>query len=150
MTDAAPRPFRVLPAVNAENEHFWLGGAEGELRFNRCLECATWIHPPSPRCPSCLSANIGVDAMSGLGTVHACTVNYQPWYPNFDPPYSVAIIEMDDDPLVRLTSNVVGCDPEAVRIGMRVRVAFEEYDGVWLPLFTPGDAVVGLPTEPTT
>ena len=36
MTDAKPRPFRVLPAVLPENEHFWMGGAEGELRFLRC------------------------------------------------------------------------------------------------------------------
>jgi hypothetical protein len=30
------RPFRVLPRVDARNEHFWRGGAEGELRFLRC------------------------------------------------------------------------------------------------------------------
>ena len=48
---AAPRPFRVLPAVTPENEHFWLGGAEGELRFLRCQSCGYWIHPPQPVCP---------------------------------------------------------------------------------------------------
>ena len=39
MNEPAVRPFRVLPAVTPENEHFWLGGAEGELRFLRCADC---------------------------------------------------------------------------------------------------------------
>ena len=40
-------------------------------------------------------------------------------------------------PGVRLTSNIVGCAPEAVRIGLPVRVVFEPVEDVWLPLFEP-------------
>ena len=59
MTDTdAPRPFRVLPAVVPENEHFWTGGAEGELRFLRCTACRYWIHPPTPVCPRCLGMHL--------------------------------------------------------------------------------------------
>jgi len=137
VSDETPRPFRVLPALTPESEFFWLAGAEGELRFSRCADCGTWIHPTSPRCPSCLSKHIGIEAVSGLATVVACTVNHQAWYPHFDPPYSVAIVSIDEDPAVRLTTNVIGCEPEDVRMGMRVQVSFLEYDGVWLPLFEP-------------
>jgi len=137
---AAPRPFRVLPAVTPENEHFWLGGAEGELRMLRCQACGVWIHPPSPRCPECLSTSVAPEALSGRATVHTFTVNWQPWYPNLDPPYVIAIVELPEQAGLRLTTNIVGCDPDDVAIGMAVEVVFEEYDGVWLPFFQPVSA----------
>ena len=64
----APRPFRVLPAVTPDNEHFWLGGAEGELRMLRCQTCGWWIHPPAPVCPIDLSRDIRPEVLSGRGT----------------------------------------------------------------------------------
>jgi uncharacterized protein len=132
-----PRPFRVLPAVLPDNEHFWRGGAEGELRFLRCTACRWWIHPPSPVCPSCLGRELAVEAASGRGVVHTFTVNWQPWLPGFDPPYVVAIVALPEQEDFRLTTNIVGCAPEDVVIGMEVEVEFEEYDGVWLPSFHP-------------
>ena len=39
MTETPDSPFRILPRVGPENEHFWKGGAEGELRFLRCGPC---------------------------------------------------------------------------------------------------------------
>ena len=137
----ADRPFRVLPAVTVDNEHFWTGGADGELRFLRCQRCRYWIHPPAPICPECLCKEVKAEASSGTGSVATYTVNHQPWYPGLDPPYVVAIVELDDQQGLRLTTNVIGCAPEDVRIGLRVRVVFEQYDDVWLPFFTPaGDA----------
>jgi uncharacterized OB-fold protein len=135
MPDAAPRPFRVLPAVLPENEHFWRGGAEGELRFLRCADCGWWIHPPQPLCPNCLSKAVAPEAASGRGVIHTFTINHQPWYPNLDPPYVVAIVELPEQSGLRLTTNIVGCEPDDVAIGAPVHVVFEEYDGVWLPFF---------------
>ncbi len=136
VTDAV-RPYRVLPAVTPENEHFWRGGADGKLQFLRCGDCGYWIHPPQPICPSCLSRNIAVAAASGKATVHTFTVNWQPWYPNLDPPYVVAIVDLPEQDGLRLTTNIVGCEPDDVFIGQSVRVMFEDYDGVWLPFFAP-------------
>ena len=133
----AERPFRVLPAVTEENEHFWRGGADGELRFLRCTGCGWWLHPPAPICPTCLGRDLVVEAASGKAKVHAYTVNVQPWIPGFDPPYGVAIVELAEQAGLRLTTNIVGCEPGEVRTGLPVRVHFEEYDDVWLPLFEP-------------
>jgi len=133
----APRPFRVMPAVTEENEHFWLGGAEGELRFLRCQDCGWWLHPPGPICPTCLGDRLEVEAASGRAVVHTFTVNWQPWLPNFDPPYVIAIVELPEQPGLRLTTNIVGTPHDEVAIGQEVQVRFEEYDGVWLPLFGP-------------
>jgi uncharacterized OB-fold protein len=131
------RPFRVLPRVTPETEHFWRGGEHGQLRFLRCRQDGTYVHPPAPRCPRCLSKDVAPEAVSGRATVVAYTVNHQPWIPGFDPPYVVAIVAIEEDESVRLTTNVVECDPDEVRIGMPVEVVFEQYEDVWLPLFRP-------------
>jgi uncharacterized OB-fold protein len=53
----------------------------------------------------------------------------------------VAIVEIEEDPCVRLTTNIVNIEPRDVRIGMPVRVVFEhhadEAGDVWIPLFEP-------------
>ena len=69
--------------------------------------------------------------------MHTFTVNWQPWYPNLDPPYVVAIVALPEQDGLRLTTNIVGCEPDDVYIGMPVRVVFEDWDGVWLPFFEP-------------
>lgn len=131
-------PFRLQPLVTDENRHYWQGGAEGELRFQACRACDHFLHPPAPVCPECLGREIEVRASSGRGVVHTFTVNHHPWVPGFDPPYVVAIVELADQPGLRLMTNLVGCEIEDVAIGMPVEVCFEELeDGAWLPLFKP-------------
>jgi uncharacterized OB-fold protein len=56
-------------------------------------------------------------------------------------PYVVAIVEIEEDPSVRLTTNIVNVEPRDVWIGMPVRVVFEHHaddaGDVWIPLFEP-------------
>ncbi|MGH2794776.1 MAG: Zn-ribbon domain-containing OB-fold protein [Actinomycetota bacterium] len=129
--------FRLIPEVTPETEHFWRGGARGELVFLRCASCRTFVHPPSPVCPECLGRDLAPEAVSGRGTVATFTVNHQPWNPLVTVPYVIALVEIDEQQDVRLMTNIVGCDPEDVRIGMRVRVTFEEHEDVHIPLFEP-------------
>jgi uncharacterized OB-fold protein len=138
MSQAPQRPFRLKPRVTAANEHFWRGGRDGELRFLRCRACRTFVHPPAPRCPACLAKELAPEAVSGRATVHTFTLNHQPWVPSPDHPYAIAVVELDEQPGLRLMTNVVGCPAEAVHVGMRVRVVFENHDDdVWFPLFQP-------------
>ena len=139
----ADQPFRVLPRVTDENEHFWTGGRDGELRLLRCQACGYWIHPPSPICPSCLSKDLAPEAVSGRATLHTFTVNHQPWYPGLDPPYVVGIVALPEQEGLRITAGIVGVAPDAVRIGTPMRVEFERYDDVWLPFFAPDGDVDG-------
>ena len=132
-------PFRVLPRLGPGNEHFWRGGAEGELRFLRCRTCRTWIHPPSPRCHDCLARKLEVEAVSGRGTVVSFTLNHKEWVPGADHPYAIALVELPEQTGLRLMTNVVGCAPEEVRIGMAVRVRFEARGEVYVPLFEPAE-----------
>jgi uncharacterized OB-fold protein len=137
----AETPFRILPQLSDRNRHFWTGGARGQLCFLRCADCGQYIHPPQPICPRCHSKRLAPQAVSGRAVVHTFSVNHQPWMPGPPLPYVVAIVEIEEDPSVRLTTNIVGCSTDVVQIGMPVRAVFEHHadpDGdIWLPLFEP-------------
>jgi len=133
-------PFRLLPRVDDTNRHFWTGGEQGDLRVFRCQACGYWIHPPSPRCPRCHAKDLAPEALSGHGTVHTFTVNHQAWIPGFDPPYVIAIVELEEQEGLRLTTNLVEVAIDDVRIGTPVDVTFEHHDDVWIPLFRPAGA----------
>jgi uncharacterized OB-fold protein len=134
----AKPPFRVLPQVTPENEHYWKGGARGALTFLRCGDCRTYVHPPSPVCPDCLSKQLAPAAVSGRARLLTWTVNHHPWIPGFEPPYVIAIVEIEEQRGLRVTTNLVNCTPEELRLDLPVKVLFEEReDGVFLPLFEP-------------
>src|SRR4030088_2349071 len=135
------RPFRILPRITADNEFFWTSGGDGKLRLLRCSQCGYYVHPPAPICPRCFTKTLTPEPVSGRATVATFTIDIHPWIPGFDPPYVIAIVEIDEQPSVRLTTNIVGCPPEDVHIGMAVQVTFEQYEDVWVPLFSPA---VGL------
>jgi uncharacterized OB-fold protein len=128
-------PKAPLPALEPGNTAFWTGGANGELLICRCGSCRRWLHPPVPVCRFCLSTDVTPEPSSGRGAVLTYTVNRQPWLPSLPPPYVIAVIALDDDPELRLTTRLVDVEPEEVSIGMRVAVRFELADDVWLPLF---------------
>ena len=126
-----------LPRLTPWNRHYWTSGAEGVLRMQRCVACERIQHPPMPRCALCHAAELEVVDLSGRATVEALTVNTQQWHPAFTVPYTIAIVSLEEDRAVRITTNIIGVDPSAVHIGMAVRVSFAQHDDVWLPMFEP-------------
>ena len=131
-------PFRVLPKLDEDNTFFWTSGADGQLRFLRCDNDGYYIHPPLPQCPKCASHDIAPAAVSGKGTVHSFTINYQPWDGSTEP-WSIVLVELAEQEGLRLTSNMVNCANEDVRIGMPVRVTFQQYDDTYIPVFEPDE-----------
>ena len=133
-----------IPPITPENEAYWRGGAEGELRIRRCQRCRYWVEGSSPLCPSCWGRDLAPEATSGRGTVHTYSTTYNTNYEAFGAglvsialPYTTAIVELDDQAALRITTNLVGCDPEEVAIGLRVQVAFEQSGDLYIPLFEP-------------
>jgi acetyl-CoA acetyltransferase/uncharacterized OB-fold protein len=137
---------RLLPELTPANRAFWTSGEDGTLRIDGCADCGALVHPPAPVCQVCRSTNRTSVPVSGRATVIGFTVNHHPWLPGFDPPYVIANVVLDEDADVRLTTNIVGCEPDEVRVGQRVEVRFEQHEDVWLPLFAPtGEADVPNP-----
>lgn len=131
-----PRP---LPQLTPEVAFFWESGRDGVLRMLRCADCGYWIHPPGPVCPECLGSVVSPQPLSGRATVTTYTINRQQWSPDLEVPYVVAIVDLEEQEGLRLTTNIVGCPVEDVAVGMAVEVTFEQHDDVWLPLFRPVD-----------
>ncbi len=130
-------PTRPLPELIPGTAWFWTSGEDGRLRVQGCTQCGGLVHPPVPICPHCRSRSWEPTVVSGEATVIGYTVNAHQWLPDLLPPYVVANVALVEDPDVRLTTNIVGCDPGEVHIGQQVRVCFEKHDDVWLPFFEP-------------
>lgn len=133
--------FRMLPEVTRDSKEFWTGGERSELRIYRCNACGRLFHPPAPACFRCRSTDVAATVVSGRAKVAGFTITYHQWFEGFPPPYVIAIVELDEQPDVRLTTNIVGCPIDAVHVGMSVEVFFEhrsdERGDVWIPLFKP-------------
>ena len=138
-----PGPVRPLPQPTLASAEFWSAGADGVLRVLRCADCGAYTHPPLPRCRSCRGDRVAMSPVSGRGVVAGFTVNHQQWRPDFPPPYVIAVVALEEDDGVRLTTNIVGCPAADVRIGMAVRVLFEKAGDVFVPLFEPDPDKMG-------
>jgi uncharacterized OB-fold protein len=113
---------------------FWDAARVGRLELQRCADCATLRYPVSDICPSCLSLASTWERVSGDGEVYSFGVFRHQYKHDWPTPYTVALIRLDEGPT--LISNVVGCAPEDVRVGMPVSVVFE--DGI--PKFAPKES----------
>lgn len=130
-------PARPLPAVNEDDRAFWTGGAENVLMIGRCADCGYYVHPPVGFCPACESRAVAPEPVSGRGEVYSFTVNHKAWLPGLPVPYVLALVELEEQAGLRLPTNIVGCDPESVAIGMKVSVRFEAAEDLHVPLFGP-------------
>ncbi|MVZ99809.1 3-ketoacyl-CoA thiolase [Actinomadura sp. LD22] len=139
---------RPLPLVTPWNAFFWTSGSEGVLRIKECGSCSALVHPPKPVCPYCAGSEMGVRAVSGSGTLFGFTVSHRFHLPGVPSPYIVAQVALDEDPRVRLTTRLVDCEPDEPRLGMRMEVAFEQVEDVWLPLFRPAARQPERPAPP--
>ncbi len=128
------------PLPDADSAGFWQATANGELRLCRCTNCGHWHHPPLEHCRRC-AAPTAFEPVTGTGTIYTFIVQRQPAVVGYfdQVPYAVAIVELDQQPGLRLTGRVVDVDIDEVRIGMRVAARIEPLRGgeFQVPVFAP-------------
>ena len=126
------------PVADWETRGYWEGAGRHELVLQRCRRCGTVQHRPRALCVTCLGGEIEHFVASGRGSVWTFTVTEQNQVPPFRDatPYVLAYVELEEGP--RLLTNVVGCAPDDVRIGMPVVAEFRaDADGLAVPVFRP-------------
>jgi uncharacterized OB-fold protein len=132
---------KPLPNVSEDMMPFYEGLKEHKLLLLQCERCGQWYwplafcknHENEP-----YGANLKWTKASGLGKVFVYNIHYWTFDPAFkeDVPYVYALIETAEGPLIG--SNVIGCKPEEVKIGMPVEIVFEDItDEFTLPKFRP-------------
>ena len=128
-----PRPAAV---GDAESQPYWDAVRDGRLLVQRCTNGHHQLYP-RPHCIVCREPVEWVDA-SGRAAVYSYTVIHQnfarPWRDLI--PYVVALVDLEEGP--RLMTNIIGCEPADVRVGMAVRFRPEPAgdDGA-VPVFQP-------------
>ncbi len=130
--------LKPIPILDEVSKTFWQGCQRQELLLQKCRHCGRFQFYPRPICINCMSGNLEWVRSSGRGTVHTFTVVHQNVMPGFaqEVPYVFAIIELAEG--VRLSTNIVGCAPADVYIGMPVEVIFEPISPeINLPKFRP-------------
>jgi hypothetical protein len=136
---ARPRPSRadgVRPVISHDTDFFWAGTAAGELRIQRCPVCGRLRHPPGPMCPSCGADRPDWMSATGRGTVFSYVVHHHPAVPGKQPPFVVALVELEEG--VRMIGELIDVDPHDVTIGLPVEVALTRIDDeLTLPFWRP-------------
>ena len=86
---------------------------------------------PRNHCPFCSSVDLEWRESEGAGTIYSYSVMRRA-----KPVYVLAYVTLDEGP--KMLTNIVGRDPESVRIGERVSVVFTEKteSGQVVPMFT--------------
>ena len=141
MIEIAVEYAKPLPAPDLDTRPFWDACREHELRAQRCPACGTFRWPPQGVCPSCYAWNNEWVKLQDTGKVISFVIVHYVSVPAFAPdvPYAIAHIEIDGtDGKVELTSNVVDVPLDDIKVGMPVRVFFEDVTPEYtLPKFRP-------------
>ncbi len=142
--DRLPAP---APERTPETAEFWDATTAGRLLLARCDQCGAVIWYPKTYCPECGGLSVTWIEASGRGTIYSFTVAHRgPGVFGEAVPYVIAYVELAEGP--RVLTNVVGCEPDRVSIGLPVRVVFSDTgEGSALYRFelseaspTPGDS----------
>lgn len=123
----------AFAAAFPETREFWLAAEQGQLMLRHCEDCARTHWYPRALCPLCGSTRLRWQAASGEGTLYAFSTARRA-----TPPYTLAYVTLAEGPT--LMTNIIGAAPEALRIGMPVKVDFQPAsEGRMMPFFRPRD-----------
>ncbi len=122
--------FPPQPDPDFDSQGFWDATAQGQLKMCHCTACGLWMMPPLEKCRKC-AAPTRFDTVQGAGSVYTFIVQRQGAVSGYleSLPYTVAIVELDEQEGLRLPGRIVNIAPEDVHCGMRVKVSFEELPG---------------------
>ena len=130
--DAASAPYlKPLPQVNEANKPFFDGLKRREFLVPKCDHCGDYNWVPYPACRSCLSEEQTWTQVSGEGTVYTYSVIHRgPGAFNADVPYVAVLGELTERPRPMLVlGNLVGTDPDQIRVGMPIQIAYQDIPG---------------------
>lgn len=136
MSDQSARP---VPLPDDTTRFFWDGAAERRLLLQRCDACSTYQYPPDVVCITCQSLALTPTEVSGRATLYSFIEMERAFHAGFVPhlPIVLALVELDEQPGLRMLTNIVDAEGATLEIGMALEVTYEERGDIVLPQFKP-------------
>ena len=120
---------KVIPVPDELSQPFWDAVNERRLMIQNCTACDKLQYPPQATCQVCRSAD-GLEWTDVEGNGHiAAYIVIEDGRLNRrmpDQPYNLALVTLDQDPMVNFYSNLPGVPAYEVPVGAAVEVTFEE------------------------
>lgn len=137
---------RPVPLLRGEETIYFDAARDERLVYQTCTTCGHRQFYPRTVCTSCLGDDLAVSEARGTGTVYSYTTVMRPAGPEFAgaTPYTVVLVDLSEG--VRVIADLADVEPDAVRVGMAVRVFFEKgQNGFTVPRFeAAGNASEGV------
>ena len=123
------------PGTYVDTRPFWEAAKNKELVLQYCLDTGRFQHYPRPVSIFTGSRNLEWRKVSGNGTIYARTVVRMPG-PGLEGRLPLIAVTVDLDEGARMLGNILGEAPDAVRIGQRVAIAWDQLsDDTFYPAF---------------
>ncbi|MCA9845543.1 MAG: Zn-ribbon domain-containing OB-fold protein [Dehalococcoidia bacterium] len=121
----APEIPLPLPVPTPTTQKFWDGTKQHKILLPKTADGQVFFYP-RVLAPGTLDEPVEWVEASGKGTVYSFTVDRRGTASAFRAkvPYVIVIVELEEGP--RMTSNMVDCAIEDVKIGMPVEAVFED------------------------
>jgi hypothetical protein len=120
------------PIINPENQAFWQAAQDGRLVLKVCNSCKEVHYYPRTICPHCGGNDTAWLDSEGVGEIYSYTVMRR----GVEVPFAMAYVRLNEG--ISLLTHIGNCDFDAIRIGQKVRVVFQEtQDGQKTHLFEP-------------
>ncbi len=130
--------IKPIPVIQPWSQGFWDAARKHELVVQTCKACDAKIFYPRKFCPECWSDKLGWIKASGKAKVFSFTITRMGIEEKFNDDLPLILAWVDLEEGVRMLTNIVGCDADAVEIGMDVKVVFEDITPeISLPKFQP-------------
>ena len=116
--------------MNVETAPYWEGCRRGELLIQRCAGCGRYQFYPRMLCVECGARQLHWVRASGQATLKSYTIV------RGAQARVLALVTLQEGPT--MMTSIIGCEFEALRIGMPVSVVFDEAGSADpLPRFKP-------------
>jgi len=135
------KPVQEIPVPEPDEvtAFYWAAAQDKRLVLQRCQGCGLYQYPPDVACVHCQGTDLTPTEVSGRGTLYSFTTVDRAFHAGFAGklPYVVALVELDEQPGLKLLTNIVEAHPSQLKIRMPVEVTFETRRDITLPQFRP-------------
>lgn len=111
-----------LPQPTELSRPFWEAANEGRLTLQRCDVCGHYRWTPQILCTNCLAEPFTWTEVSGRGKLYSYTIVYRAPLAGFEIPYVLAVVELEEGPL--MLTRLVDDPGDRLAVDAPVEVAF--------------------------